>query len=60
MQASRKQPSRNKDRRFVAQLDALAAGFHDYVPKPIDPERFVQQLEDYLPRRLRVERPPQD
>jgi two-component system, cell cycle response regulator DivK len=36
---------------------ALAAGFHGYVSKPIDPEHFVQQIEAYLPAGLRAERP---
>jgi CheY-like chemotaxis protein len=39
---------------------ALAAGFNGYVPKPIDPERFVQEIEAYLPADSRVERPPRD
>jgi CheY-like chemotaxis protein len=37
---------------------ALAAGFHGYVSKPIDPERFVGQVEAYLPAGLRVDRQP--
>jgi len=28
----------------------LAAGFDGYIPKPIDPEKFVAQIEEYLPR----------
>ena len=27
----------------------LAAGFDGYIPKPIDPEKFVAQIEEYLP-----------
>jgi CheY-like chemotaxis protein len=37
---------------------ALAAGFHGYISKPIDPEHFVRQIEAYLPAGLRAERPP--
>lgn len=33
---------------------ALAAGFDGYIPKPIEPETFVQQVEDFLPPGLRV------
>ncbi|HEY9085851.1 MAG TPA: response regulator [Candidatus Tyrphobacter sp.] len=29
------------------------AGFDGYIPKPIDPERFVQQVEAHLPAELR-------
>jgi CheY-like chemotaxis protein len=35
---------------------ALAAGFDGYIAKPIEPETFVQQVEDFLPRELRVVR----
>lgn len=35
----------------------LAAGFHGYIPKPIDPETFVAQVEDLLPPALRSKRP---
>ena len=28
----------------------LAAGFDGYIPKPIDPENFVKQVEKFLPR----------
>jgi len=33
------------------------AGFDGYIPKPIDPERFVQQIEAHLPARLRTGTP---
>ncbi len=29
------------------------AGFDGYIPKPIDPERFVQQIEAHLPKGVR-------
>jgi two-component system cell cycle response regulator DivK len=32
----------------------LAAGFSDYLSKPITPETFVREIEAFLPRRLRV------
>jgi two-component system cell cycle response regulator len=35
----------------------LAAGFDGYLPKPIDPEAFVGQIEDFLPLRLRTSQP---
>ena len=31
----------------------LAAGFDGYIPKPIDPETFVSQVDAYLPKELR-------
>lgn len=31
----------------------LAAGFDGYIPKPIDPEFFVERLESYLPEHMR-------
>lgn len=34
----------------------LAAGFNGYLPKPLEPELFVMQLEAYLPLALRAER----
>jgi len=37
---------------------ALAAGFNGYVSKPIDPERFVQEIEAYLPAGSRADRSP--
>lgn len=36
---------------------ALAAGFDGYLPKPIDPEVFVGQIEGFLPLRLRTPAP---
>lgn len=39
----------------------LAAGFDGYLAKPIDPERFVAEIERYLPAGLRAEPlPPAD
>ncbi len=35
----------------------LAAGFDGYLPKPIDPEAFVGQIEAFLPPRLRTLEP---
>lgn len=35
----------------------LAAGFDGYLPKPIDPEAFVGQIEGFLPLRLRNSKP---
>ncbi len=32
---------------------ALAAGFDGYIAKPIDPQTFVTQVDEYLPARLR-------
>ena len=32
----------------------LAAGFHGYITKPIEPERFVTQLEEFLPVGVRA------
>lgn len=37
---------------------AMAAGFDGYIPKPIEPETFVRQVEDFLPPGLRVVRAP--
>lgn len=37
---------------------AIAAGFDGYISKPIDPERFVGQLEELLDPALRAERRP--
>jgi DNA-binding response OmpR family regulator len=37
---------------------ALGAGFDGYISKPIDPERFVEQIEAYLRPELRARRPP--
>jgi CheY-like chemotaxis protein len=39
---------------------ALTAGFQGYLPKPIDPERFVQQIEAYLPAGSRAARLPRN
>ena len=33
---------------------AIEAGFTAYIPNPIEPETFVQQIEVYLPLDLRV------
>jgi CheY-like chemotaxis protein len=32
----------------------LAAGFHFYLSKPITPETFIEQINDFLPAALRV------
>ena len=32
----------------------IAAGFDGYLPKPITPETFVNEVEQFLPRELRV------
>ena len=32
----------------------MSAGFQGYLPKPIDPETFVQTIEGYLPPGLRA------
>jgi two-component system cell cycle response regulator DivK len=37
---------------------ALAAGFDDYLTKPITPEIFVQQISAFLPPALRALGPP--
>jgi DNA-binding response OmpR family regulator len=37
---------------------ALGAGFDGYISKPIDPERFVEQIEAYLRPELRARRAP--
>lgn len=37
---------------------AIAAGFDGYIPKPIEPETFVLQIEGFLPPHLRVPRMP--
>lgn len=36
---------------------ALAAGFDGYLSKPIDPEKFVEEIEAFLPPELRALRP---
>ncbi len=36
----------------------LASGFDGYVGKPIEPEKFVQQVEAFLPVEVRSARPP--
>jgi CheY-like chemotaxis protein len=36
---------------------ALAAGFSGYIPKPIDPERFVSQVDSFLPEALHGQNP---
>lgn len=33
---------------------ALAAGFDDYIPKPIEPESFINQVRGHLPPHLRI------
>ncbi|MBI4333494.1 MAG: response regulator [Chloroflexi bacterium] len=35
---------------------ALRAGFDGYIPKPINPEKFIGQVEDFLHPRLRGRR----
>ena len=35
----------------------LAAGFSDYISKPIDPQSFVSQIESLLPEALRGQNP---
>ena len=35
----------------------LAAGFDGYIPKPIDPEKFVAQIDAFLPEQLRGTNP---
>jgi len=37
---------------------ALSAGFDGYLTKPIDPETFVRQIEQFLPPELRSQAPP--
>lgn len=37
---------------------ALEVGFQDHISKPIDPERFVRQVEAYLSPASRAVRPP--
>jgi two-component system, cell cycle response regulator DivK len=37
---------------------ALGAGFEGYISKPIDPERFVEQIEADLRPELRARRLP--
>ncbi|CAN7296747.1 response regulator [Acidovorax sp. LjRoot118] len=37
---------------------ALEVGFQDHISKPIDPERFVRQVEAYLSPSSRAVRPP--
>ncbi|MDD5249159.1 MAG: response regulator [Rhodocyclaceae bacterium] len=36
----------------------LQAGFDDYISKPIEPERFIGQVEGHLPAALRAAPPP--
>jgi CheY-like chemotaxis protein len=36
------------------QRRALASGFDGYMSKPIEPETFIAQLENYLPEALRA------
>ncbi|MCB0322192.1 MAG: response regulator [Bdellovibrionales bacterium] len=36
----------------------LAAGFDGYLSKPIDPQKFVAQLEEFLPLSARSRKPP--
>jgi CheY-like chemotaxis protein len=36
---------------------ALAAGFDGYLPKPITPETFVQEIAAFLPQDLRIAPP---
>ena len=33
---------------------AIAAGFDGYISKPIEPETFIQQIEEFLAPRLRA------
>jgi CheY-like chemotaxis protein len=41
------------------QANVMTAGFNGYFSKPIDPESFVSQMEQYLPPALRsTARPP--
>lgn len=35
----------------------LASGFNGYITKPIDPERFVSQVDAFLPEELRGKNP---
>lgn len=35
----------------------MGAGFDGYIPKPIDPETFIREIESFLPHELRVPRP---
>jgi two-component system cell cycle response regulator len=35
----------------------LSAGFDGYISKPIDPERFVSQVDSFLPEELRGKNP---
>lgn len=35
----------------------IKLGFDGYIPKPIDPERFIEQVESYLPSSLRFSKP---
>ena len=37
---------------------AIAAGFDAYISKPIDPEQFVRQIEEFLPAASRSNRVP--
>ncbi|MGH6648573.1 response regulator [Aquabacterium sp.] len=35
----------------------MTAGFNGYISKPIEPENFVNQIESFLPERMRLPRP---
>jgi two-component system cell cycle response regulator DivK len=34
--------------------EVLAQGFHGYIPKPIEVDTFVRQIEEFLPAELRT------
>lgn len=38
-------------------LKVMTAGFNGYISKPIEPENFVNQIESFLPERMRLPRP---
>jgi len=40
--------------------NVLSAGFNGYLSKPIEPENFVAQIEEFLPARLRLQSPSTD
>ncbi len=40
------------------QQNVMNAGFNGYFSKPIDPQTFVSQIEQYLPPALRCKAPP--
>ena len=42
------------------QEKVMTAGFSGYLSKPIEPEKFVAQIEAYLPQALRSSRRPMD